>query len=95
MTDCRLIPPDNSTGKGRFMIRFPQILSFIFAQCYLLVFFLLLNSFLPLRKNPVIKAAAFLVCGYLADCIIYPNDTSGLLGAMLLFFMFCCFIVVR
>ena len=70
------------------MIRFLEILSFVLAWGYTLVFFLILRSFLPLRKNLFLKIAAFVVCGYLADSIIYSNDLGSLLGTMALFFAY-------
>lgn len=75
------------------MIRFFEILSFLLAWGYTAIFFLILKSFLPLRKNVVLKVIAFLICGYLADSIIYSNDAGSLFGTMFLFFsMFYCFI---
>ena len=68
------------------MIRFLEIVSFVLAWGYTLVFFLILRAFLPLRKNLFLKIAAFVVCGYLADSIIYSNDLGSLLGTMALFF---------
>ena len=70
------------------MIRFFEILSFFLAWGYTFVFFLVLKSFLPLRKHIIWKVIAFLVCGYLADSIIYSNDLGGLLGIMLFFFVY-------
>ena len=70
------------------MIRFLEILSFVLAWGYTLVFFLILRSLLPLRKNLFLKIAAFVVCGYLADSIIYSNDLGSLLGTMALFFSY-------
>lgn len=70
------------------MIRFLDILSFFIAWGYSFVFFWIIRIFLPLRKNWFARIAAFLVCGYLADSIIYSNDLAGLLGTMLLFFVY-------
>lgn len=70
------------------MIRFLEIVSFVLAWGYTLVFFLILRAFLPLRKNLFLKIAAFVVCGYLADSIIYSNDLGSLLGTMALFFAY-------
>ncbi len=55
---------------------------------YTAVFFLILKAFLPLRKPLILKVIAFLVCGFLADSIIYSNDPGSLFGTMLLFFLF-------
>lgn len=70
------------------MIRFLEIVSFFLAWGYTFVFFLILRAFLPLRKNLFLKIAAFVVCGYLADSIIYSNDLGSLLGTMALFFAY-------
>lgn len=70
------------------MMRFFEILSFLLACGYTAIFFLILKSFLPLRKNVVLKVIAFLVCGYLADSIIYSNDAGSLFGTMFLFFLY-------
>lgn len=70
------------------MIRFLEVLSFFLAWGYTFVFFWIIKTFLPLRGNWFIKIAAFLVCGYLADAIIYSNDLGSLLGTMALFFMY-------
>ena len=70
------------------MIRFFEILSFFLAWGYTFVFFLILKSFLPLRQKAIWKIMAFLVCGYLADSIIYSNDLASLLGTMALFFAY-------
>ena len=70
------------------MIRFFEILSFLLAWGYTAVFFLILKAFLPLRKNVVLKVIAFLVCGYLADSIIYSNDAGSLFGTMVLFLLY-------
>ena len=70
------------------MIRFLEILSFLLAWGYTFVFFGIIKTFLPLRRNWFIKIAAFLVCGYLADSIIYSNDLDSLLGTMALFFVY-------
>jgi len=70
------------------LIRFLEVLSFFLAWGYTFVFFWIIKIFLPLRRNWFIKIAAFLVCGYLADAIIYSNDLGSLLGTMALFFMY-------
>ncbi len=70
------------------MIRFLEIVSFLLAWGYTFVFFWIIKTFLPLRKNLFVKIAAFLVCGYLADSVIYSNDLGSLLGTMTLFFAY-------
>lgn len=70
------------------MIQFLEILSAIFAWGYCLVFFLILKSFLPLRKPMALQIIAFLACGFLSDSIIYSNDAAGLFGTMLFFVLY-------
>lgn len=70
------------------MIRFLEILSFLLTWGYTFVFFWIIKTFLPLRRNWFFKIAAFLVCGYLDDSIIYSNDLASLLGTMVLFFAY-------
>ncbi len=70
------------------MIRFLELLSFLLAWGYTFVFFWIIKTFLPLRRSWFVKIAAFLVCGYLADSIIYSNDLGSLLGTMALFFVY-------
>ncbi len=70
------------------MIHLFEALSFLLAWGYTAVFFLILRSFLPLRKPLILKVIAFLVCGFLADSIIYSNGPGSLFGTMLLFFLF-------
>lgn len=70
------------------MIPFLNFLSFLFAWGYTFVFFWIIRTFIPLRKNLFLKIAAFLVCGYLADSIIYANDAGSLFGTMAGFFIY-------
>ena len=70
------------------MIPFLNFLSFLFAWGYTFVFFWIIRTFIPLRKNLFLKFAAFLVCGYLADSIIYANDAGSLFGTMAGFFIY-------
>ena len=70
------------------MIHLFEALSFLLAWGYTAVFFLILRSFLPLRKPLILKVIAFLICGFLADSIIYSNDPGSLFGTMLLFLLF-------
>lgn len=70
------------------MITLFEVLSFLLAWGYAFVFFLILQSFLPMRKNLILKILAFLICGYLADCIVYSNDGASLLGTMIAFFIY-------
>lgn len=70
------------------MIQLLNILSFFLAWGYAFIFYMILKSFLPLRSSWILKIAAFLICGYLSDSIIYSNDFAGLFGTMLLFFLY-------
>lgn len=70
------------------MIRFLEILSFLFTWGYTFLFFWIIKTFLALRENWFIKTVAFFLCGYLTDFIIYSNDLDSLLGAMALFFVY-------
>lgn len=63
-------------------------LSFLFAWAYALVFFIILRTFLPMRKPLPLQLFAFVICGYLSDAIIYSNDLAGLFGTMLGFFIY-------
>lgn len=70
------------------MTAFLDLLDFIFAWGYTFVFFWIIQTFIPLRTNLLLKVIAFFVCGYLADSIIYANDAGSLLGTMVGFFAF-------
>lgn len=70
------------------MILILEILSFLLSWSYAFVFFWIVKTFLPLRKNWFMRVTAFLVCIYLSNSIIYSNDFYGLLGTMLLFFAY-------
>lgn len=65
------------------MIRFLDVVSFLLNCGYVLVFFWILLTFVPLRKNWVMRILALLSCNVLADVIIYSNDLANLLGALL------------
>lgn len=70
------------------MIWFLDKLSFLLTWGYAFVFFWIIKTFLPLRGNLPVKIAAFVVCGFLADSIIYSNDLGSLFGTMMLFFIY-------
>ncbi len=73
------------------MIRLLEVLSFLLAWGYNFVFFWIIRTFIPLRNNLFVKTAAFLVCSFLSDSIIYSNDLGSLLGTMLLFLAYVLF----
>lgn len=70
------------------MITFLNIMSGILALGYSFVFFWIIKTFLPLRKNMFLKVVAFVVCNFLADSIIYSNDLASLLGTMVFFLIY-------
>ena len=65
------------------MIRFLDILSFGLEWGYVLVFFRMLRTFLPLRRNRALRVLAFFACGALAPAVVYSNDFYGLFGVLL------------
>lgn len=65
------------------MIRFLDILSMLLNLNYNFVFFLMIHTFLPLRKNWLVRILAFFACNFLSSVIIYSNDLANLLGALL------------
>lgn len=65
------------------MIRFLDILSMLLNLSYNFVFFLMIHTFLPLRKNWLVRILAFFACNFLSSVIIYSNDLANLLGALL------------
>lgn len=67
------------------MITFLDILSYLATWGYILIFFLILHRFIPLRKNKLVRVLALIVCVPFADIIIYSNDLPNILGALLLF----------
>lgn len=60
-----------------------EILSLLLTWGYALVFFAILQCFLPVRRNRLLQAAAYVTCVFLSDCIVYANDLPSLLGPML------------
>lgn len=70
------------------IITFLDALAYVFAAAYAFVFFWILKTFLCLRKNRLVKAAAFLAFIPLADCVIYSNDLVGILGTMIGFILY-------
>lgn len=65
------------------MIRCLEILSLLLEWGYVVVFFLILCTFLPLRKKWPMRILAFALSDPLAAVIIYSNDLANLLGALL------------
>ena len=65
------------------MIRFFDILSFLAETAYGCIFFVVIFTFLPLRRNRLVQVLAFIACITVAVTIIYPNDLGNLLGALI------------
>lgn len=65
------------------MIWLLDIVAYLLAWGYALVFLGILHTFLPLRKNWLLRAAAFLTVRTVADVTIFSNDLANLLGALL------------
>lgn len=65
------------------MIRFLDMIGELFYWGYVIVFFWMIHTFLPVRKNWPVRILAFWLCNWLASVIIYSNDIAGILGALL------------
>ena len=61
------------------MIAFLDGLSFVLEWVYVFVFFQIWYSFLPLRKNRIMKILAIIPFSFLAVCVIYSNDLTNLM----------------
>ena len=67
------------------MIKALDLISRLLIWGYILVFFLILHSFLPLRKNRLLWIPAVVISAFFSDMIIFSNDLPNLLGALLVF----------
>ena len=65
-----------------------DVLAFVLDWGYVLLFFWMLHTFLPVRKPWPLRLAAVVACSQLAVVVIYSNDLAGLLGAMAGFFAY-------
>ena len=65
-----------------------DVLAFVLDWGYVLLFFWMLHTFLPVRKPWPLRLAAVVACSQLAVVVIYSNDLAGLLGAMAGFFVY-------
>lgn len=65
------------------MILFLDIVSIILKWSYAIVFLLILHTFLPLWKNLFIRILALYASSHISLCVIYANDLTNLLGALL------------
>lgn len=63
-------------------MRVLQAVSTLLTWGYAFVFFTVLGDFLPMRRSRLVRAAAYLACIFLADCIVYAHDLPSLLGPM-------------
>lgn len=70
------------------MIHFLNILSFFLEWTYVFVFFWILHTFLPVRRNWVARILAFFACSFFAVVIIYSNDLANLLGSLVGFSLY-------
>lgn len=73
------------------MIQFLDILSFILECLYVFVFFWILHTFLPVRKNWIVRVLAVFFCSFLAGVIVYSNDLANLLGTLI---GFCIYLII-
>lgn len=46
------------------------------------MFYKILQTFIPVRKHPAIRIAAFFVVGYISNVIVYLNDLVNILAAL-------------
>lgn len=65
------------------MIFLLDIVSLILKWSYAFVFLLILHTFLPLWKNIFIRILALYASSFISLCVIYANDLTNLLGALL------------
>lgn len=70
------------------MIKFLDLLSYLFVYATNGVFLMILQSLMPFRKFRFMKIVAFLACVSITNSIIYPNDLAGVLGTMIGFFIY-------
>ncbi|MCI8666848.1 MAG: GHKL domain-containing protein [Dorea sp.] len=65
------------------MIRFLDLISFLMLWGNALILFLMFRTFLPIRKNAAVQAAAFLICPWLFNVVVYSNDIGSTLLPLL------------
>lgn len=73
------------------MIRFLDMLALLFQYVYVSVFFVILLTFLPLRKNRILRVLAYAAAYLFSVTTIYSNDLANLLGMLL---GFCAYVIV-
>lgn len=65
------------------IIRFLDTASFLLLWGNALVLFLMFRTLLPMRKNIAVQGAAFLICPFLFNVVVYSNDLGGILYPLL------------
>ena len=70
------------------MIEFLDAVSYVVQWAYVLVFYLLLHSFLSLRKNILLRVLAFFVGAPIFVVIVYSNDLANLLAPLVGFVLY-------
>ena len=70
------------------MIEFLDAVSYVVQWAYVLVFYLLLHSFLSLRKNILLRILAFFVGAPIFVVIVYSNDLANLLAPLVGFVLY-------
>ena len=65
------------------MIRFLDVVSFLLLWGNASVIFLMFQSLLPMRDNPAVRAAAFLLCPLLFNVVVFSNDLASILLPLL------------
>lgn len=73
------------------MIRFLDILALLLQYGYVSVFFVILLTFLPLRRNWILRILAYIATYLFSVTTIYSNDLAGLLGMLL---GFCAYVLI-
>ena len=72
------------------MIRLMECFSALLVWGYAFLFFLMIHTFLPLRKRPLLYLPVAVLFPMLADAVIYSNDPYGLIGVTAGFTGYLC-----
>lgn len=73
------------------MMRFLDILALLLQYAYVSVFFVILLTFLPLRRSWILRILAYIATYLFSVTTIYSNDLANLLGMLL---GFCVYVLV-
>ena len=65
------------------MIRFLDVVSFLLLWGNAFVIFLMFRTLLPMRDNLAVRAAAFLLCPFLFNVVVFSNDLASILLPLL------------